>query len=158
MLQADLEYSIPSSTGAPAHHTSSGGVDASRSHARSLRVLLEKLDDLMNARAELVAKVNRLTTADDITPRVLKAASAMEQWVNVQPAMFEDILDEELSKFDKFRRQLEDDAQKQGELLEAVRVSRACAAWWSRNKRRLGLTDRHLYSLLLLVWFSPGVM
>ncbi|KAI0707335.1 BRO1-domain-containing protein [Earliella scabrosa] len=119
--EADLEYSIPSSTGAP----SSGVVDASRSHARSLRVLLEKLDDLMNARAELVAKVNRLTAADDITPRVLKAASAMEQWVNVQPAMFEDILDEELSKFDKFRRQLEDDAQKQGELLEAIRERHA---------------------------------
>ena len=129
MLQADLEYSIPSSTGAPAHHTSSGGVDASRSHARSLRVLLEKLDDLMNARAELVAKVNRLTTADDITPRVLKAASAMEQWVNVQPAMFEDILDEELAKYNKFRRQLEEDEKKQASLLAAIKVSRSRPAY-----------------------------
>ena len=121
-------------------------------------MLLEKLDDLAKAREDLAARVSRLADSDDITSRILKAASGMEQWVNVQPAMFEDILDEELSKFDKFRRQLEDDAQKQGELLEAVRVSRACAAWWLRNLRRLGLTDRHLYSLLLLVWFSPGVM
>lgn len=100
-----------------------GGADPSRTHARSLRVLLEKLDDLSKSREELVARVNRLAASDDITPRVLKAASAMEQWVNVQPAMFEDILDEELSKYDRFRRQLEDDERKQDELLAAVRVS-----------------------------------
>lgn len=46
----------------------------------------------------------------------------MEQWVNVQPAMFEDILDDELSKFDRFRTQLEDTEKKQRELLEAVKV------------------------------------
>ena len=70
-----------------------------------------------------MAKVARLAGTDDITPRILKAAAAMEQWVNVQPAMFEDILDEELSKYDRFRRQLEDDERKQDELLTAVRVS-----------------------------------
>ena len=38
----------------------------------------------------------------------------MEQWVNVQPAMFEDILDDELAKFDKFRAQLEEGERKCG--------------------------------------------
>ncbi len=91
-------------------------------HARALRVLLEKLDDMAKSRADLVARVKRLAASDDITPRILKAASGMEQWVNVQPAMFEDILDEELSKFDKFRAQLEEDARKQEDILKAVQV------------------------------------
>ena len=90
-------------------------------HARALRSLLEQLDDLVQARKELVATVNRLVGSDDITPRILKAASGME-WVNVQPAMFEDILDAELTKYDKFRVQLEEDELHQGELLDAVKV------------------------------------
>ncbi len=104
-------------------HTPRQAVDPVHAHARALRVHLEKLDDLSKARGELVARVARLAGADDITPRVLKAAAAMEQWVNVQPAMFEDILDEELAKFDKFRVQLEENDRQQAELLDAVRVS-----------------------------------
>ena len=92
-------------------------------------MLLEKLDDLAKAREELAARVSRLADSDDITPRILKAASGMEQWVNVQPAMFEDILDEELAKYDKFRRQLEEDEKKQASLLAAIKVSRSCPAY-----------------------------
>ena len=77
---------------------------------------------MIRSRADLVARANRLAASDDITPRILKAASGMEQWVNVQPAMFEDILDQELSKYDKFRVQLEEDEVKQQDLLKAVQV------------------------------------
>lgn len=120
--QSDLESAIPSSTVSPISRTASGGVDPTRAHARALRVQLEKLDDLTKSREELVSRVHRAASDDDVTARILKAASAMEQWVSVQPAMFEDILDEELSKFDKFRVQLEDNEKKQTELLHAVLV------------------------------------
>ena len=119
--QAELEESVPSST---VSHAQQASADPVRAHARALRLHLEKLDDLSKARGELVARVTRLSGADDITPRILKAAAAMEQWVNVQPAMFEDILDEELAKYDKFRVQLQDDERQQAALLDAVRVSR----------------------------------
>ena len=92
-------------------------------------MLLEKLDDLAKAREELAARVSRLADSDDITPRILKAASGMEQWVNVQPAMFEDILDQELSKYDKFRVQLEEDEVKQQDLLKAVQVRMLRLSW-----------------------------
>ncbi|KAI0749790.1 pH-response regulator [Daedaleopsis nitida] len=118
--ESELESSIPSSTVSPISRTASGGIDPTRAHARALRVLLEKLDDLTKSREELVSRVHRAASDDDVTPRILRAASAMEQWVNVQPAMFEDILDEELSKFDKFRVQLENDEKKQTELLHVV--------------------------------------
>ena len=47
----------------------------------------------------------------------------MEQWVNVRPAMFEDILDVELAKFDRFRLQLDEDERRQTALLQEVKVS-----------------------------------
>ncbi|KAM5535914.1 hypothetical protein V8D89_010354 [Ganoderma adspersum] len=117
--EADLEDFIPSST--VASQTRRASADPVRAHARALRVQLEKLDDLSKSRGEVVARVSRLTGADVITPRILRAAAAMEQWVNVQPAMFEDILDEELAKYDKFRVQLQDDERQQAELLDAVK-------------------------------------
>ena len=111
--QEELENSIPSSTAVQAPQTAAlNTVDPTRSHARALRALLEKLDDLIKDRVELATRVDRLVATDDITPRILRAASGMEQWVNVQPAMFEDNLDAELSKFDKFRTQLDEDERK----------------------------------------------
>ncbi|KAI0775185.1 BRO1-domain-containing protein [Trametes elegans] len=117
--EEDLENSIPSST--VSFGQRAGVTDPTRVHARALRTFLERLEDLSKARTELVARVNRLASSDDITPRISKAASAMEQWVNVQPAMFEDILDEELAKYDRFRVQLDENGQKQDELLQAVK-------------------------------------
>ena len=112
--------------------------------------LLEKLDDLSKDRAELNARVVQLAATDDITPRVLKAASGMEQWVNVQPAMFEDILDEELLKFEKFRAQLNDDEQRQTELLQVVQVGlfRSCLSLFAlgciRSRRVMTLAHEWL--------------
>ncbi|KAI0833513.1 BRO1-domain-containing protein [Trametes gibbosa] len=116
----ELELSIPSSTVELARRGGSIASDPTRVHARALRGLLEQLEDLSKARAELAARVDRFASSDDITQRVAKAASAMEQWVNVQPAMLEDILEEELSKYDKYRIQLEDNGQKQGVLLHSL--------------------------------------
>ncbi|EJF64930.1 pH-response regulator [Dichomitus squalens LYAD-421 SS1] len=120
--ESELESSIPSST---ASHAWQSPADTTRSHARALRMLLEMLDDLSKSREEIAARTGRLSDSDDIRPRILKAASGMEQWVNVQPAMFEDILDEELAKYDKFRRQLEEDGKKQADLLTAIKERHA---------------------------------
>ena len=84
---------------------------------------------MSKSHTELVARVKRLAAGDDITPRILKSAAGMEQWVNVQPAMFEDILDQELSKYDKFRVQLEEDEVKQQDLLKAVQVLMLRLSW-----------------------------
>ena len=127
--QAELEASIPSSTVPYNQRAEATSADPTRMHARAIRALLENLDDMIRSRADLVARANRLAASEDITPRILKAASGMEQWVNVQPAMFEDILDQELSKYDKFRVQLEEDEVKQQDLLKAVQVLMLRLSW-----------------------------
>ncbi len=133
--------SIPSSTVDLARRVGATGTDPTRTHARALRTLLEQLEDLSKARAELVARVDRMTASDDITQRVARAASAMEQWVNVQPAMFEDILDEELSKYDRFRVQLEDNGQKQEAFLQSLQA---------RARSSFSLMGLRLISVLVL--------
>lgn len=142
--------SIPSSTVDLARRVSAIGSDPTRTHARALRTLLEQLEDLSNARTELVARVDRMTASDDITQRVARAASAMEQWVNVQPAMFEDILDEELSKYDRFRVQLEENGQKQEAFLQSLQA-RACCSFFDTTSTHLRVAivqERHAFVLL----------
>lgn len=102
---------------------STPAIGATQSHARALRVLLEQLDDLARERNQLVSRAQRLADADDISTRIQKEAAGLETWVEVQPSMFEDTLDQELVKYDKFRHDIEDGAAKQTELLENVKES-----------------------------------
>jgi programmed cell death 6-interacting protein len=86
-------------------------------------VVLEQLDDLARERNQLVLRAQRLADADDISPRIVKEAAGFERWAEVQPSMFEDSLDQELAKYDKFQRDIEDGAARQSELLENMKVS-----------------------------------
>jgi programmed cell death 6-interacting protein len=86
-------------------------------------VLLEQLDDLVRERSQLVSRAQRLADADDISTRIVKEAAGLERWAEVQPSMFEDTLDQELAKYDKFRRDIEDSGVRQTDLLENIKES-----------------------------------
>jgi programmed cell death 6-interacting protein len=101
--------------------TSQPAIGATQTHARALRVLLEQLDDLMRERNQLVSRAQRLADADDISARILKEAAGLETWTKVQPSMFEETLDQELAKYDKFHHDMEEGAARQSELLENVK-------------------------------------
>lgn len=121
--QEELDRAVPSSTVS----LSSGRAElrnpnSTPVHARQLRVLLESLDDIQRSRAQMISRATRLAASENITPRILKAASAIERWVEVQPSMFEDVLDEELAKYDKFRADIEEGEQQQEVVLESIKV------------------------------------
>jgi programmed cell death 6-interacting protein len=84
---------------------------------------LERLDDLVRERSQLVLRAQRLADADDISVRIVREAAGFERWAEVQPSMFEDTLDQELAKYDKFQRDIEESATRQSELLESVKES-----------------------------------
>lgn len=120
-FQEELETWVPSSTVQPSskkdpHHAQT------QSHARSLRVHLEALDDIRRARDQLVQRARRLADADDIRPRIMREASGIERWTEVEPAMFENSLDAELAKYEKFKDAVEEGAEKQAEVLELIKV------------------------------------
>lgn len=97
-------------------------------------MLLEQLDDLVRERSQLVSRAQRLADADDISPRIVKEAAGLERWAEVQPSMFEDTLDQELAKYDKFRRDIEEGGVKQTELIENVKGRLPSAGNYFRSR------------------------
>lgn len=91
-------------------------------HARALRVQIEALDDLHRAREQLVRRAQALASADDISDRVAKVASGFERLVEVEPAVFEDVSDEELAKYDKFLAEMGDIEVRQGSIVAEIQV------------------------------------
>ncbi|EIN04799.1 BRO1-domain-containing protein [Punctularia strigosozonata HHB-11173 SS5] len=113
---AELEAYVPSSTGAAV-----GDGRGTRAAAREVRVLLESLDDLRRDRAAIVRRTKVAVEMDDIRPRILRAAANIERWAEVRPAMFEDVLEEEMRKFERFAEDLTGQAREQGEMLEVLK-------------------------------------
>ena len=87
-------------------------------------MLLESLEDIRRDRSQVVTRAQRLAGTEDITPHILRAAAGIERWIEVQPSMFEDVLDEEMAKFEKFANDLEEGEQKQEVTLESIKVCR----------------------------------
>ncbi|KAK0483604.1 BRO1-like domain-containing protein [Armillaria novae-zelandiae] len=115
--ESELEAMVPSST-VSSRKTPESAVTSR--YARHLRVLLESLDTLHADRDQYVRRAEALAEADDIYPRILKAASGIERLTKVQPATFEDVLDEELAKYDKFCEYIKESEQKQEDILSSI--------------------------------------
>lgn len=140
IAQADLEASVPSSTvGSPSNFQSL----QTRNHARSLRARLEQLDALHHDRDQLVNQARNLEAADDIQPRVLKVASGFERLTEIRADMFEDILDEELAKYDRFINVMGDLQQREESLLADIKVWSSSRYDWIllKDKFRLSMSN-----------------
>ncbi|KAG5341599.1 hypothetical protein C0989_009080 [Termitomyces sp. Mn162] len=117
--EGDLETSIPSSTISSSAATTTQGRET-QNHARALRVQIEALDDLHRTREQLVRRVQTLAAADDIRGRVTKVAAGFARLAEVTPAMFEDVSDEELAKYDKFLVEMSDIRQRQVAIIAEI--------------------------------------
>jgi programmed cell death 6-interacting protein len=93
-----------------------------RQNAQELRIKLEELDTLHRDCDQVVHRAQSLAAADDVRPRILQIASGFERLASVTPAMFENILDEELVKFDKYWSELTEMKRKHDVLLNDIRV------------------------------------
>lgn len=93
-------------------------------HASALRDLLDALEDNQNARSQLALRARRLEESDDIKPQIMRQATGIERWTEVEPSMFEDTLDREMSKYDSFKDGIEEGAERQADLLEQTKVRR----------------------------------
>ncbi|KAF8526304.1 BRO1-domain-containing protein [Hysterangium stoloniferum] len=116
--ESELEKYVPSST---VNATPGGGARSTQGHARALRAHLESLDDLVHARSELVQRVQRISETDNVTPRFMREASAHARWVEVRPDVFEQAIEEELGKYDRYRTELEESERRQEEALNGIR-------------------------------------
>lgn len=117
----ELEALVPSST------VSMTGKAVSTSqtqiHARTLRGLLESLDDIRRTRDDFVIRAQRRAESDDIRPKVLVAAANLEHGIEMSAVMFEDVSDNELAKYDKFIQGLTEGRKKQEEILSSIKTT-----------------------------------
>lgn len=112
----------------PATSPSTAQSSVTKTQVRALRGLLESLEDLVADRARLAGQVKRQANSDNIKPRILREAAAVDKWVDVKPAMFEGTIEEELGKFDKYQEQLEHTRETQEDMLTKLKVS-SLTAW-----------------------------
>lgn len=72
----------------------------------------------------ILERAKRTAAADDIKPRILRHAAAFskEQWVDIDPATFGEVIDTALAKYDDFRGELEANQESQIELLARIQV------------------------------------
>jgi len=119
--EAALQANVPSSTFSGANQ-GTPQARTTRNIARALRAKLEDLDATHRDRNDLVRRARALAEIDDVRPRILKAAAGFEKLATVQPVMFEDISDEELSKYDKYLLELSALEKRQEALLQEIRV------------------------------------
>ncbi|KAG9315304.1 putative pH-response regulator protein [Chiua virens] len=116
----ELESLVPSSTISTTGRTQVAG-SQTQVHARSLRGLLESLDDIRHNRNDLVSRAQRRGEMDDIRPRVVTVAGKVDRDTEITPAIFTDISDEELAKYDKFIQGLMEGQKKQEGLVEVIK-------------------------------------
>ncbi|KAG6814606.1 hypothetical protein H0H92_000135 [Tricholoma furcatifolium] len=117
--EEDLEASIPSSTLSSSAVPTAQGRET-QTQARALRVQIEALDDVHRTREQLIRRAQALAAADDISQRVMRVASGFARLAEVTPAMFEDVSDEELAKYDKFLVEMSEIGQRQGAILAEI--------------------------------------
>lgn len=115
----ELEALVPSST----ISMSGKAVSTSQTqiHARTLRGLLESLDDVRRIRDDLVVRAQRRAESDDIRPKVLATAANFEHEKEMSAVTFEDVSDNELAKYDKFIQGLTEGQKKQEEILSSIK-------------------------------------
>ncbi|KAI6133596.1 BRO1-like domain-containing protein [Pisolithus croceorrhizus] len=105
--EEELEALVPSTT--------------TQIHARALRGLLESLDDIRKDRSQVVARAQRRVEVDDIKPSIISVASNVDRWEELTPAMFVDLSDKELAKYDRFIQELAEGKKNQEGILEAIK-------------------------------------
>ncbi|KDQ14864.1 hypothetical protein BOTBODRAFT_158886 [Botryobasidium botryosum FD-172 SS1] len=121
--EAKIEATVPTTT----HSSSSArslktSSSQTQKHVRNLRSSLEVLDDILLARSTLVSQVQQFASGDDIKPRIMREAAGIERWIEVNPAMFEDTLEEEMGKYERYREKMEQSKASQEELLEKIKT------------------------------------
>jgi programmed cell death 6-interacting protein len=103
--------------------------------ARALRVKLEALEDLRRSRSQLVHRSQRLSEADYIKSLILQKASGFEKFTEVQPAMFADITEAEMAKYDRFIADIEETGRRESKILEDITVRRVfLKSLWLRSQ------------------------
>lgn len=121
-----IEEAVPKTTYSPREAASSSNRTVTQQTAAELRHLLDQLEDLRISRQRIVDRAKRTASTDDIKPRILRHAAGLtkEQWSDIDPAMFGEVIEEALGKYDGFKDDMEENSVSMDDLLETIKVSK----------------------------------
>jgi programmed cell death 6-interacting protein len=80
------------------------------------------LSEMQKDSSSSLARVDHQSKTDDIRPRIVRQSSGIELWTKVEAAMFETVLDEELGKYDKYKKEVQQLENGFNQLLESIKV------------------------------------
>jgi len=114
--QSTIRVDVNARSGSTRQHSET------RVQARRLRQLLEQLDEMKDARDSIISRAKRLASMEDIKPNVLRKATTFDGWTQIGPEVFEDVVNEGLLKYDRFKDDLEENAVAQEGMLVQIEV------------------------------------
>ncbi|KAF8984474.1 pH-response regulator protein palA/rim20 [Entomortierella lignicola] len=113
--RAEVERAVPNTTNAP------GSSDPEI--VDDLRMLLEEVDQMIRARRIKLEEVRRMADEDDIGPSLVAITNkltANSSAVKIEPAHFEALFQEQLKKYDGYKRLVKEETATQEDLLMAI--------------------------------------
>ncbi|KAF8923241.1 pH-response regulator protein palA/rim20 [Dissophora ornata] len=113
--RAEVERAVPSTTNAP------GTFDPELVHL--LQSLMEEGDGIIKARRIKMEEIKRLADEDDIGPAlaaITNRLTANSSAVKIEPAHFEALFQEQLRKYDGYKRMIREEKATQDDLLNAI--------------------------------------
>jgi len=90
-----------------------------------LNVLLEEVDQMIKARRIKLEEIKRIADEDDIGPALVSITNkltANSSAVKIEPAHFEALFQEQLKKYDGYKRLVKEETATQKDLMEALEV------------------------------------
>ncbi|PVF99793.1 putative pala protein [Serendipita vermifera] len=91
-----------------------------KSHMRILRGHLESLDEIRRNRQLTLIRLQNFASSDDISDRIKLVALGLERWTEVKAEMFEDVMTEELQRYEKYRNEISSTEPEQRDLLRKI--------------------------------------
>ncbi|KAF9336229.1 pH-response regulator protein palA/rim20 [Podila minutissima] len=113
--KAEVERAVPNSTSAP------GSSDPEI--VDDLKMLLEEVDQMIKARRIKLEEIKRIADEDDIGPSLVAITNkltATSSAVKIEPAHFEALFQEQLKKYDGYKRLVKEETATQEDLLMAI--------------------------------------
>ncbi|KAI9307772.1 BRO1-like domain-containing protein [Cunninghamella echinulata] len=121
----ELEQSIPSGydDDDSDNETGDGQQNQRQGLSKKLRDLVMEMQDHRKIRKGIKDQAKRVSNSDDISPALLKKAAeltAKSPVIKIDPAQFEDLFVENLRKYDTFLMKVDEEDEKQGQLLKDI--------------------------------------
>ncbi|KAF9926352.1 pH-response regulator protein palA/rim20 [Mortierella alpina] len=140
--RADVERAVPNTTSAP------GSSDPEI--VDDLRMLLEEVDQMIKARRIKLEEIKRIADEDDIGPALVAITNkltANSSAVKIEPAHFEALFQEQLKKYDGYKRLVKEETATQEDLLMAIQETNKAFVASRRSNAAVHQREKALQNL-----------